>query len=319
MARLAFAGVIATLTLIPATAMAQMDSRVGAPPIPSMPPMSAPMPHGPGPMPGMPSMGHPMPTGHPMPMGRPQMPGMPHPAMPPMGQSGPGGDRWSSVPGGWNAYRAPSYGYTLPRHWIAPAHYIADYRSFGLPTPAWGYGWSRYYDDIVLTDRWGRVYDWRDGRDMRGNGADYRPRKRDRSGIIGAIVGGAVGALTGNLIAGAGSRLAGSLIGGGVGALAGQAIDSGKIGGRDGYGYGGDSYGGGYRPSGPHWFMGDDSSGSWGGYNCGCGQTITTTTTYAQPIVTRKVTYVTEYVRVPVKRAKAIRTIRTKEHYLGGS
>jgi hypothetical protein len=316
MARLAIAGVLATLTLIPTVAMAQMDSRIGAPPMPSMPPpitqTSTPMPH-PGPMPGMPRPSMP-------PMGHPQMPGMPpmgHPpmaGMPPMGQPGPGGDRWASVPGGWNAYRAPAYGYTLPRYWIAPSYYIDDFRSFGLPTPASGFGWSRYYDDIVLTDRWGRVYDWRDGRDMRGDdGRDYRPHKRDRSGIVGAIIGGAVGALTGNLIAGAGSRLAGSLIGGGVGALAGQAIDSGRIGGRDGYGSGGDYYGGGYRVPGPHWFMGDYNGGS----SCGCGQTITTTTTYAQPIVTRKVTYVTEYVRVPVKHR--VRTIRTKEHYLGGS
>ena len=308
MARLAIAGVIGALTLIPAVAMAQMDSRIGAPPMPpltaSMPPMSAPMPHGPGPMPQMP------------PMARPSMPSMPHP-MPPMGRPGPGGDRWASVPGGWGAYRAPSYGYTLPRYWVAPSYYIGDYRSFGLPTPAWGYGWSRYYDDMVLTDRWGRVYDWRDGRDMRDDrGGDYRPRKRDRSGIVGAIVGGAVGALTGNLIAGAGSRLAGSLIGGGVGALAGQAIDSGRIGGRDGYGHGGDQYGGGYRPSGPHWFMGEYN----GGYSCGCGQTVTTTTTtYAQPIVTRKVTYVTEYVRVPAKRRVHYAPVRTKERYLGGS
>ena len=37
----------------------------------------------------------------------------------------------------------------------------------------------------------------------------------------------------------------------------------------------------------------------------------------AQPIVTRKVTYVTEYVRVPQKHR--VRTIRTKDRYLGGS
>ncbi len=300
MARLAIAGVIGALTLIPTVAMAQMDSRVGAPPMPSM---GAPMPHatpgGPGTMPHMP------------PVARPQMP------MPPMGRPGPGGDRWGSVPGGWNAYRAPAYGYTLPRYWTAPTYYISDYRSFGLPAPAWGFGWSRYYDDMVLTDRWGRVYDWRDSRDMRGDGGDYRPRKRDRSGIVGAIVGGAVGALTGNLIAGAGSRLAGSLIGGGVGALAGQAIDSGRIGGRDNdY----DRGHGGYRPSGPHWSMGESSGGYYPACGCG-GQTVTTTTTttYAAPVVTRRVSYVTEYVRVPAKRRIRYAPVRTKEHYLGGS
>ena len=175
MARLAIAGVIVALTLAPGVAMAQMDSRAGAPPMPhvgQMPPMGQPMNE----------------------MRRP---------MNDMRQPGPGGDRWGSVPGGWNAYRPPAYGSTLPRYWISAPHYINDYRGFGLPTPAFGYGWSRYYDDMVLTDRWGRVYDWRDGRDSRDGGGDYRPRKRDRSGIVGAIIGGAVGALTGNLIAGA--------------------------------------------------------------------------------------------------------------------
>lgn len=300
MARLAIAGVIATLTLIPAAAMAQVDMRVGAPPIPALPPlppMRAPMPQ-PVPMPAMPQ---------PAPM-----PAMPRLPLPPIAQPAPASDRMASVPGGGNVYQAPSYGYTLPRQWIAPSHYVADYRRFGLPTPAPGYGWSRYYDDMVLTDRWGRVYDWRNGRDMRDGGGDQRPRRRDRSGIVGAIVGGAVGALTGNLIAGAGYRLAGSLIGGGLGALAGQAID--RESGRGGHGGGGGEWGyyeRGYRPSGPHWFMGEYN----GGYSCACGQTVTTTTTYAEPIVTKKVTYVTEYIRVPVKRAKAV---RTKDRYLGG-
>ena len=319
MARLAIAGVILALTIVPGAAMAQMDSRVGAPPMLPMPPMGAPIPR-PGPMPHMPPMGQPM--GQPMNQTMHQT----------MHQPGPGGDRWGSVPGGWNAYRVPSYGYTLPRYWTAPSYYISDYRSFGLPSPASGFGWSRYYDDMVLTDSWGRVYDRRgqndSGRDMRdGDGRYDQPRKRDRSGIVGAIIGGAVGALTGNLIAGAGSRLAGSLIGGGIGALAGQAIDRstsrgrGGYGGRDGYdqrgGYDGrGGYEGGYRMNGPHWSAGDYNGGSYGG--CGCGQTVTTTTTtYAQPIVTRRVSYVTEYVRVPAKHR--VRVIRTKDRYLGGS
>jgi Nickel/cobalt transporter regulator len=286
MARLAIAGVFTALTLMPGAGMAQFDSRAGAPPIP---PMSAPMPQRPRPMAGMPPMEQ---------------------SMRPIGQPAPGGDRWAAVPGGWNAYRGPAYGYTLPRHWIAPGHFIADYQGFGLPEPAAGYGWSRYYDDLVLTDRWGRVYDWRGpndwGRDMRdSNGRDYRQRKR--SGVVGAIIGGAVGALTGNLIAGAGNRLAGSLLGGGVGALAGQAIgrDTGRRHG-DYYRDGAD----GYRPSGPHWFMGDYN----GGYYASCGCTPTVTTTYARPVVTRTVTYVTEYVRAPAH--KRVRTIRSKDRYL---
>ena len=293
MTRLTIAGVALALVLAPEAAMAQFDSRVGAPP---MPPMSRPMPPMVQPMFAMPNMSRPMP-----------------------GPGTPMDGRWGSVPGGWNAYRAPVYGYTLPHYWIAAPHYIDDYRGLGLPTPAFGYGWSRYYDDMVLTDRWGRVYDWRDGRDSRDrDGGDYRPRKRDRSGIVGALIGGAVGALTGNLIAGAGSRLAGSLIGGGVG---GQAIDRNSHGRDHGGAYGNEGYGHSYRAQGPHWFMGDYQGGSYG-YSCNCGGetvTTTTTTTYAQPIVTRTVRYVTEYVRVPAKHRVRHAPVQTKERYLGGS
>lgn len=76
--------------------------------------------------------------------------------------------RWwagSNAPGGWQAYRRPSNGFVLPAFWINPAYYIADYRAFALPAPAHGYGWSRYYDDAVLTDRYGRVVDVRYGYD----------------------------------------------------------------------------------------------------------------------------------------------------------
>lgn len=74
--------------------------------------------------------------------------------------------RWHAghdAPGGWAAYRRPVYGFALPRYWIQPAYYIADYRTYGLPVPNYGYGWSRYYDDAVLTDQYGRVYDSRSG------------------------------------------------------------------------------------------------------------------------------------------------------------
>ena len=72
--------------------------------------------------------------------------------------------RWYAgwrAPGGWNAYRRPAYGYVLPRYWVDPSYYIANYSAYGLPAPAYGYGWSRYYDDAVMTDRYGRVYDHR--------------------------------------------------------------------------------------------------------------------------------------------------------------
>lgn len=96
------------------------------------------------------------------------------------------------APGGWAAYRRPVFGYVLPGFWISPNFYIADFGYYGLPAPAYGYGWSRYYDDAVLTDRYGRVqdvrysYDWDrfGGYDDRYNGYDdgvlYRQVGRGR-------------------------------------------------------------------------------------------------------------------------------------------
>lgn len=62
-------------------------------------------------------------------------------------------------PMGAPAYVRPFRGFILPRVWIAPTYYIANWQGYRLPRPAPGYGWSRYYDDAVLTDRTGRVYD----------------------------------------------------------------------------------------------------------------------------------------------------------------
>lgn len=239
-------------------------------------------------------------------------------------------------------YRKPHRGFRLPRTYIQPSYFIGNFGYYGLSQPNYGYGWSRYYDDAVLTDRYGVVQDarynvdwdrynqgyqdgYRDGyaaydpgvfagddrviatpgayrhgdqstyqgdwqgayredgsyqgewqgtyRDADGQvyqgqysgtfigdgnvtphwnsesevregyhasypderGYDrqraeelaYLERCKESSGIGGALVGGAIGALAGNRIAGRGNRLAGSLIGGGVGAVAGAAIDQG--------------------------------------------------------------------------------------------
>ncbi|MBK5265026.1 MAG: RcnB family protein [Alphaproteobacteria bacterium] len=91
--------------------------------------------------------------------------------------------RWHggwSAPGGWNAWRRPVYGLVLPRYWIQPAFYIANTSAYGLTAPPYGYGWSRYYDDAVLTDRYGRVYDYRSGVHWdRANNGDDRTVYRD--------------------------------------------------------------------------------------------------------------------------------------------
>lgn len=191
--------------------------------------------------------------------GMPRVGGHPVMKMPHVPQAGTrwggvSGGRWvggSHAPGGWNAYRKPVRGYVLPRYWISPSFYIANYRSYGFAQPAYGYGWSRYYDDAVLTDQYGRVYDtvpnvnwdryedgyyeggdevmyddryyddpyYRDGRGARGKDRD--------GGLGGALIGGGVGAIAGSAIAGRGDRTAGALIGGGIGAIAGAAVDAG--------------------------------------------------------------------------------------------
>lgn len=154
------------------------------------------------------------------------------------------------APGGWNAYRRPYRGYVLPSYWVSPSFYIGNWSSYGFAAPSAGYGWSRYYDDAVMTDRYGRVvdyvpsYNWDrgttrsrsydegdydygaypDGYDDRYSDYDAPRKRKDKlSGAGGALVGGAAGAILGSAVAGRGDRGAGALIGGGVGALVGLA------------------------------------------------------------------------------------------------
>lgn len=80
--------------------------------------------------------------------------------------------RWEGgarAPGGWAAYRRPVRGWRVPNYWLSPNFAIADYAYFGFATPPSGYRWTRYYDDALLIDERGRVYDsvsnvrWDDG------------------------------------------------------------------------------------------------------------------------------------------------------------
>ena len=74
------------------------------------------------------------------------------------------GGRWFAgfhAPGGWNGYRAPYRGYTLPTYWVQPSYRIVNFPTYGLYAPQTGQGWSRYYDDAVLTDSRGYVQDYR--------------------------------------------------------------------------------------------------------------------------------------------------------------
>jgi Ni/Co efflux regulator RcnB len=160
--------------------------------------------------------------------------------------------RWwggANAPGGWRAYRRPTRGWALPNYWIAPRFYVTDWQAYGLRQPANGYSWTRYYDDAVLIDSRGSVYDsisgidWNRGDDayyatddavyagsgQRGGYADHgydgQDDRRRSSGVGGAVAGAIVGGVAGNVIAGRGNRLGGALIGAGVGASAGYAID----------------------------------------------------------------------------------------------
>ena len=74
-------------------------------------------------------------------------------------------------------YRRPHRGFVLPRYWVQPTFYVANFGNYGLSAPSNGYYWSRYYDDAVLTDNRGYVQDYRN--DVQWNGGpdrtgDYR-------------------------------------------------------------------------------------------------------------------------------------------------
>ncbi len=80
--------------------------------------------------------------------------------------------RWyagSRAPGGWGAYRRMGRGRHLPNYWMGSDFRIPDYLSWGLAAPPSGFFWVRYYDDAVLVDGRGDVWDsvsgigWDDG------------------------------------------------------------------------------------------------------------------------------------------------------------
>jgi Ni/Co efflux regulator RcnB len=72
-----------------------------------------------------------------------------------------GGFWWAGVqaPGGWNGYTRVKRGKRLPGYWVSPSYIINDWQMYGLGAPPAGYYWSRYYNDAVLIDSNGTVYD----------------------------------------------------------------------------------------------------------------------------------------------------------------
>ena len=135
-------------------------------PNPGSPGWNRPNPGKPGwnqPNPGNPGWNHP----------NPGNPGWNHgnPGRPNMGHGN--GHRWNMVngrwdggwraPGGWNSYHRLGRGGHLPNYWRGADFRIYDYLSYGLSAPPSGYYWSRYYDDAVLVDGRGEVWDSIDG------------------------------------------------------------------------------------------------------------------------------------------------------------
>ena len=82
--------------------------------------------------------------------------------------------RWHGgfeAPGGWSAYRRLGRGHRLPNYWMGQGFRIPDYLAFGLAAPPPGYFWVRYYDDAVLVDGMGEVWDSVGG--VAWTGGDY--------------------------------------------------------------------------------------------------------------------------------------------------
>lgn len=57
------------------------------------------------------------------------------------------------------AYIRPFRGFSLPSYWISPRYSINNYAVYGLSRPSNGNYWSRYYNDAVLMNNRGYVYD----------------------------------------------------------------------------------------------------------------------------------------------------------------
>lgn len=68
---------------------------------------------------------------------------------------------WSwGGPGWWGgAYRPPVRGYIVPSFWLSPAYAVPDWEVYGFARPGAGRQWVRYYDDALLVDGRGMIYD----------------------------------------------------------------------------------------------------------------------------------------------------------------
>lgn len=62
-------------------------------------------------------------------------------------------------------YRHIDRGGMVPQRWWGPRVQVRNWRMYGFPQPFAGGRWIRYYDDALLIDGYGRVYDSRPGWD----------------------------------------------------------------------------------------------------------------------------------------------------------
>lgn len=92
----------------------------------------------------------------------------------PPGGWGPGGWAGGQRPESWRGTHHPGSGHRrafrggrLSSFWIAPSFYVSNWPSYGLYDPGHGRNWVRYYDDAVLVDGSGYIYDSRYGIDWR--------------------------------------------------------------------------------------------------------------------------------------------------------
>jgi Nickel/cobalt transporter regulator len=293
MRTVALSGLALALAAIPGVAFAAHDSGLKAPKLPMAPVAGVSFPT----------------TGVSAPASMPSVPSIPEAAVPMPSVPESSATSSSAAPG---SYRAPAPGFQLPAYWTQPQFYIADYQAYGFREPAPGFGWSRYYDDAVITDGNGRVYDSISGVNWNNPGRGYdqpaagkkHKRHGGLTGLAGGLIGGTIGALAGNLIAGHGDKLAGSLIGGGVGAIAGLAVES-AMSKRNHNQQDNGRYGDGRYDDRPHWGRGGgyDYGYQGGGYNYGCCQQPTVITMQSEPVTTTstRTYYETVRVRVPVR------------------
>jgi hypothetical protein len=89
--------------------------------------------------------------------------------------------QWRGQSRDWGSWRGghgkanfhPRRGFFMPRVFVSPTFFVPNWWSYGLAEPAYGRRWVRYYDDAVLIDERGYIYDTAPGVDWDGDEPDY--------------------------------------------------------------------------------------------------------------------------------------------------